>query len=70
MSDKENPELVEENELDAVSGGGCCGDDEQEKWPCVRNYDDTQYNPTKCKDCRHLRKTQEAIGFRYYCNLH
>jgi hypothetical protein len=64
MSEKENPEVLADEELDAVSGGGCC-DDEPTKFTtdCERGYfgaiekSENIISKELCRGCDHFKQT-------------
>jgi hypothetical protein len=67
-----NPEVLADEELDAVSGGGCC-----DYIACPRGYDRPVgnggvVNSDECDGCDHLRKKNTSsmgtrIATQWYC---
>jgi hypothetical protein len=51
MSEKENPEVIADEELDAVAGGGCCG----EQVDCVRHFSGDVVHVMLCDGCEYFK---------------
>jgi hypothetical protein len=71
MSENNNPEVLADEELDDVSGGGCCVSEEpynpDDYIPCPKGYDvkvSSWVTLDKCSDCKYILKTITSINRR------
>jgi hypothetical protein len=70
MSEKENPELLAEEELDDVSGGGCCSSEEDYIKDCPKGYTGLRKSVSlnNCRGCGYLMPYQKKrIVTGYIC---
>jgi hypothetical protein len=70
MSENKNPEVLAEEELDAVAGGGCCSD-EGSSTPCVLGHPTKDYSESKCEGCAHwdISYNPRPLKNYKYCTL-
>jgi hypothetical protein len=66
-----NPEQLADEELDDVSGGGCCGTEElnnDDYIPCPKGYEVRileSVNLDKCSDCKYILKMLTPVRNKF-----